>query len=94
MVKSSPSNKVKKVSPKPEERLDPSARGSSKVAGSEPKGIAGFLAGTRDELGKVVWPSRTQLIGESTAVLLIVLLFAAFIYSIDQFFSWGASQIF
>ncbi|NJL49797.1 MAG: preprotein translocase subunit SecE, partial [Leptolyngbyaceae cyanobacterium SM2_5_2] len=27
-----------------------------------------FLKGTREELGKVVWPSRQQLISESAAV--------------------------
>ncbi len=94
VVKSTSSSKPKKADPKPEERLDPSVRGSSKTAADERKGLVGFLISSRDELEKVVWPSRTQLIGESTAVLLIVVAFASFIYLIDQFFSWGAARIF
>ena len=30
-----------------------------------------FVSGTREELSKVVWPSRQQLISESAAVILI-----------------------
>lgn len=86
--------RLKKVDPSEEQRLDPGSRGSTKPQDPKAKGLLGFLANTRNELEKVVWPNRTQLIGESTAVLLIVILFAAFISLIDQFFSWSASQIF
>ncbi|MGQ9836978.1 MAG: preprotein translocase subunit SecE [Cyanobacteriota bacterium] len=89
MVKSSPSSKVDT-----EQRLDPSNRGHSKGGDANSKGIVGFLKDTREELGKIVWPGRQQLISESVAILLIVLAFACFIYLIDQLFSWVAIQLF
>lgn len=53
-----------------------------------------FLAGTKEELGKVVWPSRQQLISESAAVILMVILSATVIYFIDQLFKWASGQVF
>lgn len=53
-----------------------------------------FLRETKEELDKVVWPSRQQLISESAAVLLMVSLSATLIYLIDNFFSWAAKQVF
>lgn len=90
MVKSN----VKKSEDKKSERLDPGNRGNSKPETQESKGLVGFFKSTRQELDKVVWPSRQQLFSESVAVLMIVLAFASFIYLIDQLFSWIATQIF
>ncbi|MEB3267327.1 MAG: preprotein translocase subunit SecE [Leptolyngbya sp.] len=56
--------------------------------------VASFLKGTKEELSKVVWPSRQQLISESAAVILMVSLSATIIYLIDQFFGWASGQIF
>lgn len=53
-----------------------------------------FLQGTKEELGKVVWPSRQQLISESAAVILMVSLSATLIYLVDQLFSWVSKQVF
>lgn len=53
-----------------------------------------FLRETKEELDKVVWPSRQQLISESAAVLLMVSFSATVIYLIDNFFSWAAKQVF
>ncbi len=47
-----------------------------------------FLGETKDELAKVVWPTRQQLISESAAVILMVILVASVIYLVDNFFSW------
>ncbi|MEG4024263.1 MULTISPECIES: preprotein translocase subunit SecE [unclassified Microcoleus] len=55
---------------------------------------AGFFKETREELDKVVWPSRQQLISESLAVLLMVILSASLIYFVDNFFNWGAGKVF
>ncbi|MEL6442465.1 MAG: preprotein translocase subunit SecE [Cyanobacteria bacterium J06621_8] len=57
-------------------------------------GAADFAVQTKEELGKVVWPSRQQLISESAAVILMVILVSTIIYLIDQLFSWGAGKIF
>lgn len=56
--------------------------------------IIKFVQGTKEELDKVVWPSRQQLISESLAVLSMVILSAGLIYLIDGLFAWGARQVF
>ena len=53
-----------------------------------------FLQGTREELSKIVWPSRQQLLGESAAVLLMVVLSAALIYLVDELLDWAAMLVF
>lgn len=53
-----------------------------------------FVNETKEELAKVVWPSRQQLLSESAAVMLMVTLVATLIYLIDKFFTWGASKVF
>lgn len=55
---------------------------------------ADFATQTKEELGKVVWPSRQQLISESAAVILMVILVSTIIYLIDNFFAWGAGKVF
>lgn len=57
-------------------------------------GVAEFAVQTKEELGKVVWPSRQQLISESAAVILMVILVSTIIYLIDNFFAWGAGKVF
>ncbi|MBD2461023.1 preprotein translocase subunit SecE [Oscillatoria sp. FACHB-1407] len=56
--------------------------------------VTTFLQGTKEELDKVVWPSRQQLISESFAVILMVTLSATLIYLVDKLFSWGATKVF
>ena len=53
-----------------------------------------FLQGTKEELDKVVWPSRQQLVSESVAVILMVTLSASVIYLVDNFFGWASKQVF
>ncbi|MGP0128364.1 MAG: preprotein translocase subunit SecE [cyanobacterium endosymbiont of Rhopalodia musculus] len=53
-----------------------------------------FVGNTQDELTKVVWPSRQQLLSESAAVILMVSLVATVIYLVDNLFSWGAGKVF
>nr|WP_199320947.1 MULTISPECIES: preprotein translocase subunit SecE [Anabaena] len=53
-----------------------------------------FFQGTKEELEKVVWPSRQQLVSESAAVLLMVTLSASLIYLVDGLFAWAAKQVF
>lgn len=56
--------------------------------------IANFFQGIKEELDKVVWPSRQQLISESAAVLSMVVLSATLVYLIDGLFAWAARQVF
>jgi preprotein translocase subunit SecE len=61
---------------------------------SKSNSAADFALETKEELGKVVWPSRQQLISESAAVILMVILVSTIIYLIDKFFAWGAGKVF
>lgn len=56
--------------------------------------ITTFFQETKEELSKVVWPSRQQLISESVAVLLMVVLSATLIYMVDGLFAWVSTQVF
>ncbi|MEM9906803.1 MAG: preprotein translocase subunit SecE [Cyanobacteria bacterium P01_D01_bin.44] len=53
-----------------------------------------FVQGTREELTKVVWPTRQQLFSESAAVILMVSLSAGLIYLVDKLFGWASQQVF
>ena len=56
---------------------------SDEKAGLNP---SGFFQDAKDELAKVTWPSRQQLVSESLAVILMVSLSAFLIYAVDQLF--------
>lgn len=53
-----------------------------------------FAISAKEELAKVAWPSRQQLISESAAVLLMVSLSAGVIYFVDKLLSWASTQVF
>lgn len=53
-----------------------------------------FFGDTREELSKVIWPSQQQWIGESAAVISMVILVATTIYLVDNLFSWLAKAVF
>lgn len=61
---------------------------------SEGFNLASFAVGAKEELAKVVWPSRQQLLSESAAVLLMVSLSAGIIYFVDKLLSWASTQVF
>lgn len=61
---------------------------------SSSNSAADFAVQTKEELAKVVWPSRQQLISESAAVILMVILVSTIIYLIDKLFAWGAGKVF
>jgi preprotein translocase subunit SecE len=56
--------------------------------------LATFFQETKDELGKITWPSRQQLLSESLSVIVMVTLSAALVYLADQLFGWLALKIF
>jgi preprotein translocase subunit SecE len=64
-----------------------------KDTGNDP-GVFAFGDELKEELQKVVWPSRQQLISESAAVILMVILVATTISLVDKFFFWGAAKVF
>jgi len=48
----------------------------------------------RNELKKVIWPTRQQLISESFAVILMVVASTLLIYLVDSLFAWLSRQVF
>ncbi len=56
--------------------------------------ITQYASDTKDELAKVVWPSRQQVISESAAVVLMVILVATIVYVVDNLFAWVSGQVF
>lgn len=63
-------------------------------ASSENFNAGAFVQGTQEELTKVIWPTRQQLVSESAAVILMVSLSATLIYFVDKLFGWASQQIF
>ena len=61
---------------------------------SDGSGVAKFFAESKAEFGKIVWPTRQQLISESASVLLMIVAVATFVYLIDALFKAIALQVF
>jgi preprotein translocase subunit SecE len=57
-------------------------------------GISDFFKSTKTELDRIVWPSRQQLISESAAVILMVVVSAGLVFLVDNIFGWISSRIF
>ena len=79
---------------KDEAQIVPASKEPKKTAASGGFNPSSFLQSTKEELDKVVWPSRQQLISESLAVILMVTLSATVIYLVDNLFGWAAKQVF
>jgi preprotein translocase subunit SecE len=56
--------------------------------------VSNFFKSTKAELEKIVWPSRQQLISESAAVILMVVVSAGLVFLVDSIFGWISSRIF
>lgn len=67
---------------------------ASNSSPSESFSASTFVQGTQEELTKVIWPTRQQLVSESAAVILMVSLSATLIYFVDKLFGWASQQIF
>ena len=61
---------------------------------SDGSGVTKFFTESKAEFGKIVWPTRQQLISESLAVLLMIVAVATFVYLIDALFRMIALQVF
>ena len=93
--KKEPNDSKPSQEPASKEGLEPKGSKKAEVAtAASGNKVSDFLQGTREELDKVVWPSRQQLISESLAVILMVTLSATLIYFVDNLFSWAAKQVF
>ncbi|MGO8685417.1 MAG: preprotein translocase subunit SecE [Thermoleophilia bacterium] len=61
------------------------AKGKAKTVEKKPRGK--FLRDVRSEMGKVNWPTRTDLIQSTIVVLVAVAVAAAFTFVLDTAFS-------
>jgi len=50
--------------------------------------IKTYFKGVRAEWGKITWPERSQVFGETFFVVVIVFVFTVFVYFMDIFFKW------
>ena len=64
------------------------------VTNTDAAPAGGFLSETLAELGRVVWPTRQQLLSESLSVILMVALSAAAIAASNRLFGWISDRIF
>lgn len=53
-----------------------------------------FLRGVQREFSKVVWPTRSDLIGSTVIVLLLVVFFAVYVGLVDFLLSGLAARVF
>ena len=53
-----------------------------------------FLHEVADELRRVTWPSRKEVITYSAVVILTVCVLGAFVFGLDALFSWIVVQLF
>jgi preprotein translocase subunit SecE len=56
--------------------------------------LVGFLREVRQELAKVVWPTRSELITYSIVVVVTVVVLGSFIYVLDQLFARLVVELF
>ncbi len=87
---------VAKKQANPADKAGQAGQASKSAAPTPPDSFSAgaFAQGTREELTKVIWPTRQQLISESAAVILMVGLSATLIYFIDKLFGWASRQVF
>lgn len=54
---------------------------------------AKFIREVRQEVGKVVWPTRREALISTAMILVLLLISALFFLLIDNIASWGVKQI-
>lgn len=87
------SNSKNEVKDKPSTEKGKDSSTDPKKSG-EGFNVVKFFQESKEELAKVVWPSRQQLISESAAVVLMVTLVATTIYFVDNLFVWLSGRVF
>ena len=53
-----------------------------------------FFRQVKQEIKKVTWPTRKDVVQTSIMVMVIVAIAAAFFFVVDQFFGWAVKSIF
>ena len=53
-----------------------------------------FFRQVKQEIKKVTWPTRKEVVQTSIMVIVIVAIAAAFFFVVGQFFGWAVKSIF
>jgi preprotein translocase subunit SecE len=53
-----------------------------------------FMTEVRVELKRTTWPSRTEVRGTTTVVIITVFIFAVFLFAVDWVLSRGVTTVF
>ncbi len=69
------------------------ARAQTRSSGREKRSLRKFMREVRVELGKVNWPSRSDLMQSTLVVLVAVLIAAVYVAGLDAVFSEVVDQI-
>ena len=59
----------------------------------EGKRTVALMIQARMEIGRVVWPTRPEMVQTFIAVMLMVTLAMLILWALDSFFAWGAASI-
>lgn len=51
--------------------------------------MSSFAKGVKQELKKVIWPNRSELVNNTAVVVAMVAIIGAFIFVADMFLGWG-----
>ena len=73
------------------------SKSSSKKKKSNENGIvsriSGFFTGVKAEFGKIIWPTRDDIVKQTTAVVIVSVICCALIAVLDYVFGYGVNWI-
>ncbi len=76
------------------DRRSSGSQSASQLSQTELSKDSNFFKRTKAEFDKIVWPTRQQLISESAAVILMVVVSALLVFLVDKMFGTISTCIF
>jgi preprotein translocase subunit SecE len=55
--------------------------------------MSSFAKGVKQELKKVIWPNRSELVNNTAVVVAMVAIIGAFIFVADMLLGWGITGL-
>ena len=55
--------------------------------------ISNFFTGVKAEFGKIIWPTREDIIKQTTAVVVVSIIVCAVIAALDYAFGFGMDKL-
>lgn len=81
--------KDEQVSVKPEKKKDKTpAKSSAKNQKKQPNKVAKYFKDLKSEFKKVVWPTKKQVVNNTTVVLVTIILLGIFVGVFDTLGGW------